>query len=111
MLPPPEGGASPAPTRLARVVLEMRAGNKKGRHPTGSAPTNRILWNTLYFPFFGPLASSFFPFFFMAMLLPPRPHAPQSIAHLGHDGRCPTMPSRYVCERRARLSRKFRVTA
>src|SRR5580704_4928133 len=58
MLPPPEGGASPAPTRLARVVLEMRAGNKKGRHPTGSAPTNRILWNTLYFPFFGPMRRS-----------------------------------------------------
>jgi hypothetical protein len=43
--------------------------NEKGRHPPGSAPTNRILSKTSYFPFFGPLASSFFPFFFIVKLL------------------------------------------
>jgi hypothetical protein len=73
-----------------RDRLRRRFNNKKGRHPTGSAPTDRILWNTLYFPFFGPLASSFFPFFFIAMLLSSTAPMRRSQSHSsGHDGLCP----------------------
>jgi hypothetical protein len=36
-----------------------------------AAPLPAEFWKTAYFPFFGPFASSFFPFFFIAMLLSP----------------------------------------
>src|SRR5579872_969924 len=44
----------------------MRAGSKKGRYLAGSALNSRTFWKNSYFPFFGPLASSFLPFFFIA---------------------------------------------
>jgi hypothetical protein len=42
---------------------------KKGTTHRAAPPTNRILPKTCYFPFFGTLASSFFPFFFIVKLL------------------------------------------
>jgi hypothetical protein len=63
---------------------------KKGATPADSAQINRILSKTTYFPFFGPLASSFFPFFFIAMLLSSAAPKRRSHSHFpGYDRRSP----------------------
>jgi len=71
--PPVSGLVSPGELAIEKVgqtslILDL---NKKGRYPAGSAQMNRILSKTTYFPFFGPLASSFFPFFFIGSFLSP----------------------------------------
>src|SRR5580704_14072986 len=69
----------------------MRAGaKKKGATWRGSAQQPNLSENP-YFPFFGPLASSFLPFFFIVKLLSSAtPHGPQLISVMWLGRRYPS---------------------
>src|SRR5580692_3530533 len=97
---------------MAAPRRRPRHKQEKGRHPPGSAHPTQSYGKPITSLFSGPWPRPSFPFSSSSSSFHARhPHGPRSLAFMRSRRALPAMPSRFVYERRAPLSREFRVTA